>query len=96
MSGRARTRILGLVLAATLVFAVSAQAAPPSGGCITVATTTTCTFNYTGAAEAWVVPAGVTSAVFDLFAAQGGSFAAAGTCRAVPAARAATCRRRSS
>jgi len=76
MSGSARTTILGLVLAATLVFAVSAtQAAPPSGGCITVATTTTCTFNYTGAPEAWVVPAGVTSGVFDVFGAQGGNLA---------------------
>ena len=33
---------------------------------------TTETFNYTGAAQTWTVPAGVTSASFDLFGAQGG------------------------
>ena len=30
------------------------------------------TFNYTGAAQTWTVPAGVTQATFDLFGAQGG------------------------
>jgi len=49
--------------------------AAPSGGCV-VAATTTCTFSYTGAPEAWVVPAGVTSAVFDLYGGQGGNVAA--------------------
>src|SRR5262249_3422088 len=37
-------------------------------------TSTSCTFTYTGAAEAWVVPAGVTSAVFAVYGAQGGNF----------------------
>ena len=92
----ARKTMLGLCLAAGLVFAVTpALAALPSGGCV-VGATTTCTFNYTGAAEAWVVPAGVTSAVFDLFGAAGGQFRRQPrACRAVPAARAATSRRRS-
>ena len=71
----ARKMILGLALAASLVFAVTPSLADPSGGCVTGATTT-CTFDYTGAAEAWVVPTGVTSGVFDLSGAQGGSFAA--------------------
>src|SRR5215207_5313107 len=62
----------GLVLAASLFFAVGSAHAAPS--CVTGATTT-CTFSYTGAPEAWVVPAGVTSAVFDVFGAQGGAFA---------------------
>src|SRR2546423_3869391 len=41
-------------------------------------TTITCTFNYNGtdgvdgSAQTWVVPAGVTSAYFDIFGAQGG------------------------
>ena len=76
MSVPARKTMLGLCLAAALVFAVTpALAAPPSGGCV-VGATTTCTFNYTGAPEAWVVPAGVTSAVFDLYGAAGGNMAA--------------------
>jgi hypothetical protein len=58
----ARKTVLGLFLAAGLVFAVTLAPADPSGGCL-VGATTTCTFNYTRAAEAWVVPAGVTSAV---------------------------------
>jgi len=74
MFASARKTILGLVLVASLVFGVSATQAAPSGGCV-VGATTTCTFIYTGAPEAWVVPAGVTSAVFDLFGAQGGNFA---------------------
>jgi hypothetical protein len=71
-----RKMMLGLCLAAGLVFAVTPALAVPSGGCV-VGATTTCTFNYTGAPEAWVVPAGVSSATFDLFGGQGGNFAAA-------------------
>ena len=58
---------------ATAVFASGAGAvrlcvpADPSPG-----DTATCTFSYTGAAETWVVPAGVTSATFELWGAQGG------------------------
>src|SRR5262245_53622465 len=78
MSHPARKTILALVLVGSLVFAVSTGYAAPSGGCV-VGATTTCTFNYTGAAEAWVVPAGVTSAVFDVYGGQGGSVAAGAT-----------------
>ncbi len=35
------------------------------------AAATTDTFNYTGAAQSWTVPAGVTEATFDLYGAQG-------------------------
>ena len=70
----ARKTMLGLVLVASLVFAVTPALADPSGGCV-VGATTTCTFNYTGAPEAWVVPAGATSAVFDLFGGAGGNLA---------------------
>src|SRR5215218_6262630 len=74
MFAPARKTILGLVLVGSPVFAVSATHAAPSGGCV-VGVTTTCTFSYTGAAEAWVVPAGVTSAVFDVYGAAGGNLA---------------------
>jgi hypothetical protein len=73
VSHPARKTILGLVLVGSLVFAVSATNAAPT--CV-VGATTTCTFSYTGAPEAWVVPAGVTSAVFDVYGAQGGSLPA--------------------
>jgi hypothetical protein len=73
MLGPARKTILGLVLAASLLFALGSAHAAPS--CVTGATTTTCTFSYTGAAESWVVPAGVTSAVFAVYGAAGGSVA---------------------
>src|SRR3954453_17549906 len=36
------------------------------------ATTVTVPFSYTGAPQSWTVPAGVTSATFDLYGAQGG------------------------
>jgi hypothetical protein len=73
MLAPARKTVLGLVLAASLFFALGSAHAAPS--CVTGATTTTCTFSYTGAAEAWVVPAGVTSAVFDVYGGAGGSLA---------------------
>src|SRR5215468_7926404 len=77
MSVTARKTILGLVvLASLLVAAVPAHAAH---SCVTGATTTTCTFSYAGAKEAWIVPAGVTAAVFDVYGAQGGHFSVLNT-----------------
>src|SRR5262245_47046603 len=71
MSGPARKTILGLALAVSLgVVVTPAEAAPSCIGRLP----TVCTFSYTGAPEAWVVPVGVTSAVFDLFGAAGGNF----------------------
>ena len=58
----ARRAALAVVGLATLAFAAPAAA-------------TTETFNFTGAAQTWTVPAGVTSATFDLYGAQGGGFA---------------------
>src|SRR5262245_23916876 len=69
--------IIGLVLFGTLGFAVSSAQAV-SGGCVTGSTATTCTFDYTGAPEAWVVPMGVTTATFDVYGAAGGSFSSLG------------------
>lgn len=52
-----RLRILLVCCAAVFLLAVAGGAgAVPSGGCVTTAGQTTCTFNYTGAAESWTVP----------------------------------------
>ncbi|MFL5908580.1 MAG: glycine-rich protein [Solirubrobacterales bacterium] len=65
-----RVRVLGLV--AVLACFGSALLASP-------ALATTETFNYTGAAQTWTVPAAVTSASFDLLGAQGAAvYGAAG------------------
>jgi VCBS repeat-containing protein len=56
---RAALAVVGL---STLAFAAPASA-------------TTETFNFTGAAQTWTVPAGITSATFDLYGAQGGRLA---------------------
>ena len=58
-----RRVLLGLVLAGGWLVAV------PS-----VAQAETVTFDYTGAAQTWVVPAGVTSASFTVHGAQGGAY----------------------
>ncbi|MFN8491593.1 MAG: PxKF domain-containing protein [Caldilineaceae bacterium] len=73
-----RPRLAGLLCGASLAVAQffspagvgTAQAAPV---CTTSGNVVTCTFSYSGAAETWTVPAGVTSATFDLYGAQGGN-----------------------
>ncbi|HEX5955956.1 MAG TPA: hypothetical protein VFY37_08480, partial [Solirubrobacterales bacterium] len=60
-SGFARRAALAL---ASATLATLALAAPASAF--------TETFNYTGSAQTWIVPAGVTQATFDLYGAQGG------------------------
>jgi hypothetical protein len=60
---------LALLLAPLLTLAATPQAHAASGGCVTDNGTVTCTFNYTGAAETWTVPAGVRRATFDLYGA---------------------------
>jgi hypothetical protein len=42
------------------------------------------TFNFTGAAQTWTVPAGVTQATFDLYGAQGGGTGGSPSCAAAP------------
>jgi hypothetical protein len=77
-----RSRLLAVLIAVAagcsavcvLAFASSATAALPSncsGSKITI--TVTCTFGYTGGAQSWTPPDGVTTASFDLFGAQGGN-----------------------
>ena len=66
--------LVALVAAmAALLIASSASPVHAAGSCTTTAGTTTCTFAYTGAAQSWTVPTGVTQATFDVFGAQGGS-----------------------
>ncbi|MFN8491594.1 MAG: hypothetical protein U0350_28610 [Caldilineaceae bacterium] len=76
-----RPRLAGLLCGASLAVAQffspagvgTAQAATPT--CTANGGTQNCTitFAYTGAAETWTVPAGVTQATFDLYGAQGGA-----------------------
>jgi hypothetical protein len=54
----------------------AAGAASPTG--CTGTTTVTCTFGYTGAAQIWTVPAGMTHATFTLYGAEGGVFGIVG------------------
>ncbi len=78
-----RARRAGL-LAALLLAGVGVVTAPSgvaraaSGDCTTSTEQTTCTFTYTGAAQTWTVPAGVSAATFDLYGAQGGGSGDAG------------------
>jgi hypothetical protein len=60
-----------------LASARSAYAA--SGDCTTSGTTVTCTVTYTGAAQTWSVPDGVTQATFTVYGAQSGSIDGFGT-----------------
>ncbi|HYG94411.1 MAG TPA: glycine-rich protein [Nocardioides sp.] len=82
-----RRRLLGSTLTAGAVFAATvaagvtaplagaapAAAADPAAGCVDNGATVTCTFAFTGDEQTWTVPAGVTSATFDLWGAQGGA-----------------------
>jgi hypothetical protein len=53
------------------VVATGGQASAASGDC-TGTTVVTCTFTYTGAAQTWTVPTGVTVAQFTVYGAKGG------------------------
>lgn len=76
-----RFGLLGTVASALMLTSLggSAAAADPPAGCATTAGVTTCVFAYTEAAQLWTVPAGVTSATFDVFGAAGGAGAAVGS-----------------
>jgi hypothetical protein len=62
---------LGVALTAGLVLAPAGLLAPPQAAAQT--NQTTVTFGYSGGAQIWTVPAGVSSARFDVSGAQGGS-----------------------
>ena len=72
---RAAPVAAGLALAAAVIPAGMASAA--SAGCTTSGSQVTCVFLETGGAQAWTVPAGVTSAMFTLYGAEGGAGAGA-------------------
>jgi len=61
----------GLSALSALALAGSATALPSN--CTQSGTTVTCTFAYTGSAQTWTVPAGLTDATFDVQGAQGGN-----------------------
>ena len=62
---------VGFVSFGSLTLAGSAAAALPAG-CSEVASTLTCSFSFTGAAQSFTVPAGVNSITVAAFGAQGG------------------------
>src|SRR6516164_3479546 len=73
-----------LAAAAGLLIAVApAGPAGASTGCVTAGKVTTCTFTFTGGAQTWTVPAGVRSATFTLYGAEGGT-AVGGTINSIP------------
>jgi hypothetical protein len=69
--GAGLSGLLGVVVAAS-----PAAATSPTNSC--VGTTCTVTFTYTGGLQSWSVPAGVTSANFDVLGASGGSLPGTG------------------
>jgi hypothetical protein len=73
-----RLGLLGLLVAgATLTALVGSSAAAPGlpAGCRPAPGVIRCTFVYTGRAQTWTVPAGVTEATFDVYGAQGADIA---------------------
>ena len=72
MRGRSTVRRwMGALPSAAVVAALAVVATPSSGQAGTV----NYTFEFTGGAQTWVVPAGVTQATFNVVGAQGGSAA---------------------
>jgi len=63
---------LGLALAVAQMFVPASPTQAASGDCVNNAGTLTCTYTFTGAAQSWTVPAGVTQATFVVDGAQGG------------------------
>jgi hypothetical protein len=72
-STRLHHRIRGLLalLLTLALLGLAPQAQAASGDCTTSGTIVTCTFDFTGAAETWIVPAGVTSVTIQALGAQG-------------------------
>jgi hypothetical protein len=75
--GRSLAAMVGLWALWVVAFVGSASAALPAG-CSEAGSTVTCAFGETGGEQTWTVPAGVTSAAFDVQGAQGGSIIPAG------------------
>jgi hypothetical protein len=62
-----------IVLGALLLLAPTSGPAHAADSCQPSGSQVVCTFEYTGAAQSWTVPDGVTQATFDVYGAQGGS-----------------------
>jgi Glycine rich protein len=72
--GGGRPRLVAaMALAAGLAALVLPAGAGAAPDCQTSGAETVCTFEYTGATEAWTVPYGVSQARFDVYGAQGGT-----------------------
>ena len=67
------TMVLTILLAGGLALVAVSPAARADGDCQPSGSEVVCTFNFTGAAQSWTVPEGVTQATFDVYGAQGGS-----------------------
>lgn len=64
--------ILGTLSLAVLVAPASEAQSTPPANCLPSGSQVVCTFGYTGAAQSWTVPEGVSQATFDVFGAPGG------------------------
>ena len=71
-SGRALVFAGAAALSAMWALALAGSAAALASNCAQSGNTVTCTFDYTGGAQTWTVPHGVTSATFDVQGGQGG------------------------
>jgi hypothetical protein len=69
-----RLALLSMLVPGVVLTSFVGSAAAAS--CTTPAGVQTCVFNYTGAAQTWLVPAGGPTASFDVFGAQGGGLSA--------------------
>jgi hypothetical protein len=68
------TTVLAILLAGGLALAALSPAARAADGdCQPLGSEVVCTFDYTGAAQSWTVPEGITQATFAVYGAQGGS-----------------------
>jgi Glycine rich protein len=67
------TMVLAILLAGGLALVAVSPAARADVDCQPSGSEVVCTFTYTGAAQSWTVPEGVTQATFDVFGAQGGT-----------------------
>jgi hypothetical protein len=67
------TMVLAILLAGGLALVAVSPAARADVDCQPSGSEVVCTFTYTGTAQSWTVPEGVTQATFDVFGAQGGN-----------------------
>ena len=66
-------RIILLLSTMALALLVPSGIAHADRTCVSSGSDVECTFSYTGAAQTWTVPDGVTQATFDVYGAQGGN-----------------------